>query len=222
MWIKLRGAYQKKNIHNQKRNIKLNPQAYHKQRARYRRQFCSKRLLQLLFDLWKNSVVRRCSILKILASSHAIKWSKSTIYRLKAEFFASILLTASKGARFLVFKLHPVFPICTASQSRLWISCTGPLFSDSTIRCLDLRKTDDNMQSGFKATPMPTRAKTLLIPSQTPCTYGIEIKSEYVSGGWDWGWNLVCWARNWSLDDILIGNPLFCSVWLTRNSANLL
>ena len=33
------------------------------------------------------------------------------------------------------------------------------------------------------ATPMPTWAKTLLIGSETPCTYGIEIKAEYESGG---------------------------------------
>ena len=45
-----------------------------------------------------------------------------------------------------------------------------------------MRKTDDNIQCGFKATPMPTWAKTLLVGSETPCTYGIEIKAEYVSG----------------------------------------
>ena len=52
------------------------------------------------------------------------------------------------------------------------------------MRSLGLRKTDDNIQCGFKATPMPTWAKTLLIAgSETPCIYEIEIKAEYVSGG---------------------------------------
>ena len=29
---------------------------------------------------------------------------------------------------------------------------------------------------------MPPRAKTLFRASETPCTYGIEMKAEYVSG----------------------------------------
>ena len=65
-------------------------------------------------------------------------------------------LTASKCSRCLVYKLHPVSPIYTASQSRHGILYTSPLISDSTIRTLGLQKTDDNIQCGFKATAMPT------------------------------------------------------------------
>ena len=44
----------------------------------------------------------------------------------------------------------------------------------------------DSKQCGFKTTPMPTWAKSLLA-SKTPYKYGIEMKAGYVSRGRDRG-----------------------------------
>ena len=55
--------------------------------------------------------------------------------------------------------------------------------SSSVHHTTILRKKVDSIRCGFNATPMPILTKTLLIVSETPSTYRIEMKAEFVSCG---------------------------------------
>ena len=88
----------------------------------------------------------------------------------RPDFFRSKIFTATICSRFLLFKLRPVSPMYTASQSRQDIKQAKPDFFLSSTLSLVLQKILDRKQTGFIATQKSTRCcKTRLIGSVKFC-----------------------------------------------------